>query len=285
MKDKTLECEFCGSKSTTEEGIKNHQKRTAKCLDIQMKKLGKHKYPPVVPRKPKEESKKEPSKKEALKKEESKKEPLTKEDEDDDEDDDISENDEIPFESSDDEEQVEIKTSSEDDSDKEDAISFFKDMGASKFDNIKTFKKKYTTTSREVINDDEKPIVTPATASIDMKEMMNTLVKVVDSVKKLEERVSQLISDNDKKNKELEKHIKNANNTVIDKIEEMFGSTIENNVESSKKILAEIDSKNETLEIFKEDIEETCDKYYEIYKKFKSIKEDMEDMVRGSRRK
>lgn len=280
MKDKTLECEFCGAKSTTEEGVKNHQKRTAKCLDIQLKKLGKHKYPPVVPRKPKAPSKKEDSNK----KEASKKEPLTKEDT---EDDDISENDEIPLESSEDEEQVEIKTSSEDDSDKEDAISFFKDMGASKFDNIKTFKKKYTTTSREVINDDEKPIVTPVTttASIDMKEMMNTLVKVVDSVKKLEERVSQLISDNDKKNKELEKYIKSSNNTVVDKIEEMFGSTIENNIESSKKILAEIDSKNETLEIFKEDIEETCDKYYEIYKKFKSIKEDMEDMVRGSRRK
>jgi len=292
MVEKNIICEFCGDKFGSKSGIYTHQRTIAKCLAIQMEKLGKLKYKPV---------KEDPSKKKAAKEKPANNKPVKqaekpKEEEVSDEDD-VSENDEIPLESSSDDDDVEIKgmSSSEEetdkeDSDKEDAIKFFKGMGATKFDNIKTFKKKYSTSSREVINDDnnvkeeikEQPVnneINDRISKLDSKvgEMMTTIVKVGDSVKKLNDLFSQFITKNDK----------NIVNDITNKIEEIFGTTIENNVETSKKILAEIDSKNETLEIFKEDIEETCDKYYEIYKKFKSIKEDMEDMVgaRSSRRK
>ena len=291
MVEKNIICEFCGDKFGSKSGIYTHQRTIAKCLDIQMEKLGKLKYKPV---------KEDPSKKKAAKEKPANNKPVKqaeKPKEEVSDEDDVSENDEIPLESSSDDDDVEIKgmSSSEEetdkeDSDKEDAIKFFKGMGATKFDNIKTFKKKYSTSSREVINDDnnvkeeikEQPVsneINDRISKLDSKvgEMMTTIVKVGDSVKKLNDLFSQFITKNDK----------NIVNDITNKIEEIFGTTIENNVETSKKILAEIDSKNETLEIFKEDIEETCDKYYEIYKKFKSIKEDMEDMVgaRSSRRK
>ena len=302
MVEKNIICEFCGDKFGSKSGIYTHQRTIAKCLAIQMKKLGKFKYKPV---------KEDPSKKKAAKEKPANNKPVKqaeKPKEEVSDEDDVSENDEIPLESSSDDDDVEIKgmSSSEEetdkeDSDKEDAIKFFKGMGATKFDNIKTFKKKYSTSSREVINDDnvkeeikeqpreqpkeqpkEQPVnneINDRISKLDSKvgEMMTTIVKVGDSVKKLNDLFSQFITKNDK----------NIVNDITSKIEEIFGTTIENNVETSKKILAEIDSKNETLEIFKEDIEETCDKYYEIYKKFKSIKEDMEDMVgaRSSRRK
>jgi hypothetical protein len=291
MVEKNIICEFCGDKFGSKSGIYTHQRTIAKCLAIQMEKLGKLKYKPV---------KEDPSKKKAAKEKPANNKPVKqaeKPKEEVSDEDDVSENDEIPLESSSDDDDVEIKgmSSSEEetdkeDSDKEDAIKFFKGMGATKFDNIKTFKKKYSTSSREVINDDnnvkeeikEQPVnneINDRISKLDSKvgEMMTTIVKVGDSVKKLNDLVTQFITKNDK----------NIVNDITNKIEEIFGTTIENNVETSKKILAEIDSKNETLEIFKEDIEETCDKYYEIYKKFKSIKEDMEDMVgaRSSRRK
>lgn len=291
MVEKNIICEFCGDKFGSKSGIYTHQRTIAKCLAIQMEKLGKLKYKPV---------KEDPSKKKAAKEKPANNKPVKQaekpKEEEVSDDDDVSENAEIPLESSSDDDDVEIKgmSSSEEetdkeDSDKEDAIKFFKGMGATKFDNIKTFKKKYSTSSREVINDDnvkeeikEQPVnneINDRISKLDSKvgEMMTTIVKVGDSVKKLNDLVTQFITKNDK----------NIVNDITNKIEEIFGTTIENNVETSKKILAEIDSKNETLEIFKEDIEETCDKYYEIYKKFKSIKEDMEDMVgaRSSRRK
>ncbi len=312
MSDKKFKCEICDASYANKSSIHTHQKNSESCIKLQLEKLGHYKFPeqakiviesknnkktkPRAPRKQKEPDNKD----------EKKVNKKYSDDDDDDDDDDISENDEIPLDSSSEDEDVEVKgltSSSEDEqnSDKEDAINFFKNMGATKFDNMKTFKKKYTTVSQEVINDgvkteeikpDTKPVEKPKeekSIRIDsletkLNDVMKILVKVSDSISSLDNKINRLSADNEKKYKDIEKRIKDIDmNTIITKIEDVFGSTIENNVEISKKLLAEIDSKNETLEILKEDIDETCDKYYEVYKKFKVIKEDMEDMVHGRR--
>lgn len=317
MGDKKFECDICGSVFSAKSSVYTHQKKSENCFKLQMEKLGYYKYPEDVKKitemkKLKEEQKKtkvEQNKKEPSDKDTKKvSQPQKNQSQEDDDSDDISENDEIPLDSSseDDVEIDEMSSSSEDEetknSDKEDAIKFFKNMGATKFDNIKTFKKKYTTVSKEVINDgvkteDVKTVNKPVESCKEqdllrvnalenkLSDIMNVLVKVSDNIISLDNKITRITTDNDKKYKDIERRLKDIDtNSIIDKIEGIFGSTIENNVEISKKLLAEIDSKNETLEIIKEDIDETCDKYYEIYKKFKIIKEDMEDMVRSKRK-
>jgi single-stranded DNA-specific DHH superfamily exonuclease len=56
-----------------------------------------------------------------------------------------------------------------------------------------------------------------------------------------------------------------------EKLHEMFYIT--------RKMLAEVESKNDLLDIFRENMEDIVDKHYDLYKKFKYVKEDMEDMV------
>jgi methyl-accepting chemotaxis protein len=143
---------------------------------------------------------------------------------------------------------------------------------------------------KEVIDEDSKKEnfeVKEGTTNIENRlvDITNMILKLSDSIVSLDNKISRISADNEKKDKEIEKRMKDINvDKIIGKIEDMFSTTIENNIEVSKKMLAEIDSKNETLEILKEDIDETCDKYYEIYKKFKNITEDMEDMFRSRRK-
>jgi hypothetical protein len=296
MKEKNIVCEFCDARYSSPSGLYCHQKTSSSCLELQLNKLGSYKYkikdktPQKAPKKTSPKPLSKTNTTTVTKKVDAKKEESSDSES-------MSENEEIPLDSSsDEEEEVDVNPLSDTDdeesknSDKEDAINFFKNMGATKFDNIKTFKKKYTTVSKEVIDEDSKKEnfeVKEGTTNIENRlvDITNMILKLSDSIVSLDNKISRISADNEKKDKEIEKRMKDINvDKIIGKIEDMFSTTIENNIEVSKKMLAEIDSKNETLEILKEDIDETCDKYYEIYKKFKNIKEDMEDMFRSRRK-
>ena len=72
---------------------------------------------------------------------------------------------------------------------------------------------------------------------------------------------------------------KDIERIMDDKLDDMFSIT--------RKMLAEVESKSELLDIFRENMEDIVDKHYDLYKKFKYVKEDIEDMVydKSSRRR
>jgi hypothetical protein len=95
---------------------------------------------------------------------------------------------------------------------------------------------------------------------------------IIEEIKKLREEL-----------KARDEEAKNRNETIIKSIGKLEKVIDECNpsamVEIIKKIQAEVESKEELLQIFKEDLDETCEKYYELYKKLKDVKYDMEEMV------
>ena len=115
--------------------------------------------------------------------------------------------------------------------------------------------------------------------------------KVMSSVNKLETKINSMLdligkldASNEKRMKSIEKvGIKDIERVIDDKLDDMFSIT--------RKMLAEVESKSELLDIFRENMEDIIDKHYDLYKKFKYVKEDIEDMVydkgskSGSRRR
>ena len=119
-----------------------------------------------------------------------------------------------------------------------------------------------------------------------LKEEMKTRdeeTKQQNDIKNKENRVIEEIRKLREELKARDEEAKTRNETVIKSIGKLEKVIDECNpsamVEIIKKIQAEVESKEELLQIFKEDLEETCDKYYELYKKLKDVKYDMEEMV------
>jgi len=246
-------CEFCGSKSKGKHLLYIHQKGAAKCIKKQIEKLGKPLY-----------EKKEDKKSEPKKEEES------------DESEEEDENQELPFSSSEDED-INLSES-------EPEITFNEPV-KSKF-SIKQnlFKKQaqeepkeVTPRVKEVIKENENTKEIESKLSLILNILNSKDNKVLDEIKKLREELKQRDDEAQKRDETLRKNI-----TKLEKvITENNPSSI---IETIKRIQAEVETKDDLLQIFKEDLEETLEKYYELYKKLKDIKYDMEDMVYGDKK-
>lgn len=240
---------------------------------------------------------------------------------------DVDENAEIPFSSSEDE----SSSSDEDDNNEPykleelstvkevfDNIEKYQKTNPARLNNL--FKKKSTTVKTEIINDDQPPEVhkrkieeylpsKSPTVDIkfsegnqDLKKEISKVIedkfshletKVMSSVNKLETKmnfmldiIGKLEASNEKKMKLIEREkvgITDIERVIDDKLDDMFSIT--------RKMLAEVESKSELLDIFRENMEDIIDKHYDLYKRFKYVKEDIEDMVydksskSGSRRR
>jgi hypothetical protein len=264
-------CEYCGSKSKTKNSLYIHQKGTARCIKMQVEKLGKPLYELKLENK-KEKSKKEPKVEPKTEpKEESESESESEEDE----------NQEIPFISTSEESDVDIQISESE----EEVIK-------PKFSNAKLFKKKELTPKEEPRK--EEPRNTEPRKSLKHPELMSEINNVKKEVDTKEIVSSILTALNSKDNKVLEE-IKKLRDELKDR-DEALRKTITklektlndcnplSIIEIIKKIQAEVETKDDLLQIFKEDLEETLDKYYELYKKLKDVKYDMEDMVYGDKK-
>ena len=260
-------CEYCGSNSKNKNTLYIHQKGAAKCIKMQIEKLGKPLY------ELKKENKKEKTKVEV------KAESSSEEESDEDE------NQEIPFISSS-EEDIDIQISSdesEEEKPKEETVK----------PKFTMFKKKVSSPPKEEPRIAEptprKSLKHPELMSEindvkkqDTKEIVSTILnalnskdnKVIEEIKKLRDELKIRDDEAQKRDETLRK--------TINKLEKTLNNCNPSSIiEIIKKIQAEVETKDDLLQIFKEDLEETLDKYYELYKKLKDIKYDMEDMVYG----
>lgn len=289
-----FKCEFCNSVFKSKQYLNKHKERTKACIEIQVKKLGK----------PFSEIKKEKIAPEEAEKK------IVEENISDNESD---ENAEIPFSSDD-----ESSSSSEDENNEPykleelsavqevfDNIEKYQKTNPSRLNNL--FKKKSTTVKTEIIGDDQpsefhkKKIeeYLPSTTKVDVKDQdlkkeiskviedkfSHLETKVMSSVNKLETKINYMLdiigkleASNEKKMKSIERlgSIKDIERVMDDKLDDMFSIT--------RKMLAEVESKNELLDIFRENMEDIVEKHYDLYKKFKYVKEDIEDMVYSKKR-
>lgn len=88
---------------------------------------------------------------------------------------------------------------------------------------------------------------------------------------------------NDKRLKSIENKLERGNISVKD-VEKVIDNKLDDMFTITSKMLAEVESKSELLDIFRENMEDIVDKHYDLYKKFKYVKEDIEDMVYDKRR-
>ena len=235
-----------------------------------------------------------------------------------DDDSEIDENAEIPLSSSEDESSS--SESEEEEHYKVEDQSTVKEV----FDNIENyqrtnparlnnlFKKKTTTVKTEIIREDQppevhkrkieeylpsqpevkqEPVSGAVNTTIDVKALSedinkNIEKKISSSIVSLETKINSLIDVMGKVTvsiSSLEKRMKSIESSrdieriMDDKLDDMFSIT--------RKMLAEVESKSELLDIFRENMEDIVDKHYDLYKKFKYVKEDIEDMVYASRRR
>ncbi len=303
-----FKCEFCNGIFKSKQYLNRHKEKTKACVEIQIKQLGKpfseiekEKIAAEEPVKPK----KEPVKEIVI---ESNYQDNISEGESDDE---IDENAEIPLSTTDDE----SSSSSEDDNDEPyklqelstvqevfNNIENYQRTNPARLNNL--FKKKSTIVKTEIIKDDQPPEVhkrkieeyLPSKVDVkfsednrDIKEISKVIEdkfthlenKVMSSVNKLETKMNSMLdiiakleAGNEKRMKSIEREkigIKDIENVIDDKLDDMFSIT--------RKMLAEVESKSELLDIFRENMEDIIDKHYDLYKKFKYVKEDIEDMV------
>jgi predicted RNase H-like nuclease (RuvC/YqgF family) len=124
----------------------------------------------------------------------------------------------------------------------------------------------------EDINKNIEKKITLSITSLENKvnSLLDVIGKVNNSISALEKRMKSIEPP-----KDVEKDIERI---MDNKLHEMFYIT--------KKMLAEVESKNDLLDIFRENMEDIVENHYDLYKKFKYIKDDMEDMVydKGSQR-
>jgi hypothetical protein len=201
-----------------------------------------------------------------------------------------------------------------------DNIENYQRTNPSRLNNL--FKKKSTTVKTEIIREDQPPEVHkrkieeclqpvkqeptdcasneapldklgPVTPTIDIKALSEDINKKVNSsIVSLETKINSLIdimgkvtvsiSSLEKRMKSIEASVdieRDIERIMDDKLDDMFSIT--------RKMLAEVESKSELLDIFRENMEDIVDKHYDLYKKFKYVKEDIEDMVydKSSRRR
>lgn len=313
-----FKCEFCNGTFKSRQYLNKHKEKTKACIDIQIKKLGKP-FSEIEKEKIDAEDANEKKKAENEKKIADEENTSDESEED--------ENAEIPLSSSSEDE----SSSSERDDEpykveylstvKEvfDNIEKYQKTNPARLNNL--FKKKSTTVKTEIINDDQPPEVhkrkieeylpsKSPTVDVkilgdnqDLKKEISKVIedkfshletKVMSSVSKLETKMNSMLdiiigkleASNEKRMKSIEREkvgIKDIERVIDDKLDDMFSVT--------RKMLAEVESKSELLDIFRENMEDIVDKHYDLYKKFKYVKEDIEDMVydkgaqRGSRRR
>lgn len=197
-----------------------------------------------------------------------------------------------------------------------DNIENYQRTNPSRLNNL--FKKKSSTVKTEIITDDQplevhKRKIEEYLPSKDMEKNPNKEISSTNDGK-LQKEISKLIEDkithfetkfmktvnnldvkmnsileiigklediNEKKMKSIENklergNIKDIERVIDEKLDDMFSIT--------RKMLVEVESKSELLDIFRENMEDIVDKHYDLYKKFKYVKEDIEDMVYNKRR-
>jgi len=96
------------------------------------------------------------------------------------------------------------------------------------------------------------------------------------------ENIGKLEGGNDKKLKSIENKLERGTISIKD-VERVIDTKLDDMFTITTKMLAEVESKSELLDIFRENMEDIIEKHYGLYKKFKYIKEDMEDMVYDKR--
>lgn len=301
-------CEFCGVTYKHQKRLITHQANTTKCIKLQIKKLGK---PLSEINKEKNAKVGAPTKVEAPK----------VEDESSSDEDEINFTEEVSSDEVDENEELPFSSSSESSSSESETDEVYKRVDPDKFNNL--FKKKQTTIKTEIIRDDQPPevhkrkieeflppkseknvhsnsqapvsppVVQPVIDIKALSEDINKNIekKITSSITSLENKVNSLLDVIGKVNNSisaLEKRMKSMEppkgvekdieRIMDDKLHEMFYIT--------KKMLAEVESKNDLLDIFRENMEDIVENHYDLYKKFKYIKDDMEDMVydKGSQR-
>jgi hypothetical protein len=315
-----FKCEFCNGIFKSKQYLNRHKEKTKACVEIQIKQLGKPFSEIEKEKIAAEESENKSSKKEKKIVEENK-----SADESDDE---IDENAEIPLSSSEDESSS--SSESEDEPYKVETLSTVKEVfnnienyqrtNPARLNNL--FKKKSSTVKTEIITDDQPPEVhkrkieeylpskSPSVDvkfSEDNKDLKKEITKVIEdkfshletkvmsTISKLETKMNTMLDIIGKLEASNEKRMKSIENKLekigINDIERVIDDKLDDMFSITRKMLAEAESKSELLDIFRENMEDIVDKHYDLYKKFKYVKEDIEDMVydkgsqSGSRRR
>jgi hypothetical protein len=108
-------------------------------------------------------------------------------------------------------------------------------------------------------------------------KVMTSVTKLEDKINSMLDIIGKLEAGNEKRMKSIERvGIKDIERVMDEKLDDMFSIT--------RKMLAEVESKSELLDIFRENMDDIIDKHYDLYKKFKYVKEDIEDMVYSKKR-
>ncbi len=232
----------------------------------------------------------------------------------------IDENTELPISSSSDDEtsDEEVYKVEEPEFVKEvfDNIEEYQRTNPSRLNNL--FKRKTTTVKTEIINEDQPPEVhkkkieeylpskeVEKSFTVDDKilgkhknEIQKEITKLIEDkfvsfenkmMKTFETKMNTIIENigkiegvNEKKLKSIENKLERGTISVKD-VERVIDTKLDDMFTITTKMLAEVESKSELLDIFRENMEDIIEKHYGLYKKFKYIKEDMEDMVYNKR--
>ncbi len=309
-----VECEFCGAELKNQNVLSIHKAKTKACIELQIKKLGKPLSEINKEKKAKEDAIKKAKNEDKKIKEEAKtpkEEPqkietnFVEETDDDSEEehiDDIDEDAELPFSSSD-----ESSSDNEEEHKEEppivkeifDRVEEYQRTAPSRLNNM--FKRKTTTVKTEIINDDQPDEVHKKKIEEFLpqpKDIQKEISKLIEDkfvsfenkmMKSLETKMNSILENlgkiegvNDKKMKSIENKLERGTISIKD-IERVIDSKLDDMFTITTKMLAEVESKSELLDIFRENMEDIIEKHHGLYKKFKYIKEDMEDMVYDKR--
>lgn len=276
-------CKYCDSKT---KNLIHHHKNTLKCIKLQVEKLGKPLYDfslKKLENKPSRKPRTIKEKKSSPKKEETEESDIDvqftdKSDEDNSDIEDVNNDiEDITDDIEDVNNDIEDITDEDDIEDISDEDNKVEPKNKSPIKEKNDIKKslKHPELMKELSsNYDNKEIESKLTLIINTLNSKDN--KVIDEIKKLREELKLRDEEAKQRHENLKK--------TINKFEKLMSdSNPVSIIEIIKRIQAEIESKDELLQIFKDDLEETCDKYYELYKKLKDIKYDMEDMVYGKK--
>jgi len=238
-------CEFCDKPFKSKQTLATHQKNTAKCIKIQVDKLGKPLYEKANKETKPERSDNERSEEKVdkinIKHERSENERSENESESERSEKEISESES---------DEATIKWSESESSDDELPI---KQQVKEKVIPVKKIIKPFRQEVRQ-----ESPR---------------------ENNKHLETKIDTLLDKFSNLEKDLESKFKNVNSQITklhSLLEDCNPRVI---IETIKRLQAMIEVKQENVEFIKEQFEELLENYYSIYKKIKYVKEDLEDMI------
>ena len=249
-------CEFCDKTLKNKHTLNMHQKNTARCIKIQIERLGKPLHEKKVTRE--KEVKKEVTKYERSESEHERSE---------------NERSEHENERSEDESESEVEDN-----------KIISDISESSEDEVKV--------SNESSDDEELLLIkrTPIKKEPIKREIRSPVKKEIkrsyESPREhlkhsplLEAKIDTLLTNFSKLEKDLDVKFKNVNSQISkvhSLLEECNPVVI---IETIKRLQAMIEVKQENVEIIKEQFDELYENYYSVYKKIKYVKEDLEDMI------